>query len=68
MAAEFILLRTVLVSVAANYYTGFKNVMEQNIQYTHNSTIYTAAGLNKGEIVSFGAAFRYPISHLWNHR
>jgi hypothetical protein len=66
MGVEFILLRTVLVSVAANYYTGFKNVIEQNIQYTHNSTTYTATGLSKGELVSFGVAVKYPISHLWN--
>ena len=66
MGVEFILLRTVLVSLAANYYTGFKNLIEQNIEYTHNATTYTAKGLSKGEIVTFGVAMKYPISHLWN--
>ncbi len=62
---EFMLLRTALISVAANYYTGFKNVMTQDIEYTHNSATYTAKGLSKGEIVSFGIACKYPVSNLW---
>jgi hypothetical protein len=66
MGVEFIFLRTALVSLAANYYTGFKNLIEQDISYTHNSTTYTAKGLSKGEIVSFGVAVKYPVSHLWS--
>ncbi len=65
---EFMFLRTALISVAANYYTGFKNVMTQNIEYTHNSASYTATAVSKGEIVSFGIACKYPVSNLWTHK
>ncbi len=68
MGVEFILLRTALVSLAANYYTGFTNLIEQDIEYTHNSTTYTAKGLSKGEIASFGVAVKYPINHLWSSK
>lgn len=67
IGVEFILLRTLLISLAANYYTGFKNLIEQNIEYTYNANTYSAKGLSKGEIVSFGLAIKYPISHLWSH-
>ena len=65
---EFMLLRTALISVAANYYTGFKNVMTQDIEYTDNSATSTAKGLSKGEIVSFGIACKYPVSNLWTQK
>ncbi|KAA9035698.1 hypothetical protein FW778_20965 [Ginsengibacter hankyongi] len=65
MGVEFLLLRTVLISVNANYYTGFKNLIEQNIEYTRNSVSNTAKGLSKGEIMSFGLSAKYPISHIW---
>ena len=48
MGVEFALLRTAVISVSANYYTGFKNLIEQNIEYTHNSVSNTAKGLSKG--------------------
>ena len=66
MGVEFIFLRTALISFSANYYTGFKNVIEQDIGYTHNSSTYTAKGLSKGETMSFGMAFKYPISNIWS--
>ena len=65
MGVEFALLRTMIISVSANYYTGFKNLIEQNIEYTHNSVSNTAKGLSKGEIISFGLSAKYPISNLW---
>lgn len=65
---EFFLLRSTLVSIAANYYTGFKNLIEQDIKYTHNSTTYSAKGLSKGEILSFGMSVKYPVSHLWSNK
>lgn len=65
MGVEFELLRTVLVSVAANYYTGSKNLIEQDIEYTYRSSTYTATGLSKGDMMGFGVAFKYPVSHLW---
>lgn len=68
MSVEFIFLRIVLVSLAANYYTGFKNLIEQDIEYTHNSIKYKANGISKGEIMSFGMAVKYPISHLWSSK
>jgi hypothetical protein len=69
MGVEFVLFRTLLTSVAASYYTGFKNLMEQDIEYTHNSSsTYTAKGLSKGETLSFGVAFKYPVSHLWTRQ
>jgi hypothetical protein len=66
IGVEFVLFRTVLASVTASYYTGFRNLIEQDIEYTHNSTTYTAQGLSKGEFASFGIAFKFPVSHLWN--
>lgn len=68
MGVEFIFLRTALVSVAANYYTGFKNLIEQDIEYTHNSTTYTAKGLSKGEIMSLGISVKYPVNQLWRSK
>ncbi len=65
MSVEFVFLRAVLVSVTANYYTGFKNLIEQKINYSHNSVAYSASGLSKGEIMSFGFAAKYPINNLW---
>ena len=65
LGIEFSLFRIVLLSVNANYYTGFKNLIEQNIEYTQNSVSNTAKGLSKGEIVSFGLSAKYPISHIW---
>jgi hypothetical protein len=65
MGVEFALLRTVVVSVSASYYTGFKNLIEQNIEYTHNSVSNTAKGLSKGEMMSFGLSAKYPISYIW---
>lgn len=65
IGVEFALLRTVVVSVSAKYYTGFKNLIEQNIEYTHNSVSNTAKGLSRGEIMSFGLSAKYPISNLW---
>jgi hypothetical protein len=65
MGVEFALLRSVIITVNANYYTGFKNLIEQNIEYTHNSVSNTAKGLSKGEIMSFGLSAKYPISYIW---
>ena len=65
MGVEFVLLRTVFVSVNVNYFTGFKNLIEQNIEYTRNSVSNTAKGLSKGEIMSFGLSAKYPISYIW---
>jgi len=58
------LFRVALLSIAANYYTGFKNLIEQDITYTHNSRTYTAKGLGKGETLSFGIAVKLPVSGL----
>jgi len=68
MGVGFVFVRTLLVYVSANYYTGFKNLIEQNINYTHNSETYSAAGLSKGEMLSFGLSVKYPISYLWKNR
>lgn len=66
MGLEFIFLRTALVSLSANYYTGFKTLIEQDIEYRHNSSApYTAKGLSKGEFLSLGLAVKYPISSIW---
>jgi hypothetical protein len=67
MGVEFSLFRTMLISVNANYYTGFKNLIEQNIEYTHNSVSNTAKGLSKGDMMAFGLSAKYPISHIWMH-
>jgi hypothetical protein len=68
MGIKFVLFRTALASVTANYYTGFKNLIEQEIEYTHNSTDFTAKGLSKGEVISFGIALKYPLNHLWTNK
>jgi len=65
LGVEFVFVRTLLVHLSANYYTGFKNLIEQNIEYTHNSVINTASGLSKGEMTSLGLSIKYPISYLW---
>jgi hypothetical protein len=65
LGAEFVLLRTALVSLSANYYTGFKNLIEQDISYTHNSRPNTATGLSKGDMLAFGLAVKYPVSNLF---
>lgn len=65
LGVEFVFVRTLLVNFSANYYTGFKNLIEQNIECTHNSVSNTAKGLSKGEIISFGLSVKYPISNLW---
>jgi len=68
LGLEFNIFRTVLISVTANYYTGFTNVIEQDINYTHNSSpSYTAVGLSKGEMVGLGVAFKYPINYFFRH-
>jgi len=66
IGVQFSLFRIVVLSVNANYYTGFKNLIEQNIEYTHNSVSNTAKGLSKGEIMAFGLSAKYPISYIWN--
>ena len=68
LGVEFILFRTLLASLSANYYTGFKNLIEQDISYTHNSTSNTAKGLSKGEMASFGLSLKYPVSQLWRRK
>jgi hypothetical protein len=68
LGVEFVLFRTLLASVSANYYTGFKNLIEQDISYTHNSVPNTGKGLSKGEMASFGLALKYPVSQLWRHK
>jgi hypothetical protein len=67
LGVEFVFVRTLLVNFSANYYTGFKNLIEQNIEYTHNSVTKTASGLSKGEMTSFGLSIKYPISYLWKN-
>lgn len=68
LGVEFVLFRTLLASLSANYYTGFKNLIEQDISYTHNSVPYTGKGLSKGEMACFGLALKYPISQLWRRQ
>ncbi|HZI02071.1 MAG TPA: hypothetical protein VEX63_13050, partial [Flavisolibacter sp.] len=68
LSIECYFLKKALLSFSANYYTGFTNVIEQDIIYTHNSNTYTASGLSKGELMSFGVAAKYPISGIWNKR
>ena len=65
IGVEFSLFRIVLLSVSANYYSGFKNLIEQNIEYTQNSASNTAKVISKGEIMAFGLSAKYPISHIW---
>jgi len=66
MGLDFTVFRNTVVSLSANYYTGFTNLIEQDISYTHNSTDYTATGLSKGEFASFGMTVKYPVSRFWN--
>jgi hypothetical protein len=68
LSIECYFLKKALLSFSANYYTGFTNVIEQDIIYTHNSNTYTASGLSKGELMSFGVAAKYPIGGIWNKR
>lgn len=68
MGFEFILARTVLTTIAASYYTGLSNLIEQDILYTHNSTSYTAQGLSRGDMISLGISLKYPVSQLWDKK
>jgi hypothetical protein len=65
LGVEFLIRRSALISLYANYFTGFHNVIEQDIQYQHNGSSSTAKGLSKGDMLSFTLGVRYPISHLW---
>jgi hypothetical protein len=65
VGVEFLFVRTFLIDFSASYYTGFKNLIVQNVQYTHNSVTNTASELSKGEMMSLGLSIKYPISYLW---
>jgi len=65
VGVEFVFVRTFLIDFSASYYTGFKNLIVQNVQYTHNSVTNTASELSKGEMMSLGLSIKYPISYLW---
>jgi hypothetical protein len=65
LGVEFLIGRSAQVSFSANYFTGFRNVIEQDIQYVHNGSSSTAKGLSKGDMLSFILGVRYQISHLW---
>lgn len=66
MGIEFQLLKTALLTVSANYYTGFKKVIALDINYTvNNSPQKTAHAFSKGENFSIGVDLKYPISKFW---
>lgn len=63
---EFRLLKKAWLSASANYYTGFKKLIVLDIVYSVNSEPDEFAhAFNKGEMVSFGAGLKYPISDFW---
>ena len=66
MGLEFKLLQSALINVSVSYYTGFKKVILQDINYSvNNSPVQTATALSKGEMVCLGVGFKYAISDLW---
>lgn len=62
IGVQFNIRRTLLLSFSANYFTGFLNVIEQDIEYTHNGSAYTAKGLSKGEYFALSFGVKYPFS------
>ena len=67
---EFILFKTVVLSVSTNYYTGFTKVIELNdITYTvDDSDSFTGESFSKGEFWSIGVGLKYPISNFWTKK
>lgn len=66
MGLEFRLLKTALLPLSANYYTGFKKVVQRDIRYTvNNSPEQAATAFSKGEFFSVDIGVQYPVSNFW---
>ncbi len=50
-----------LLTFSGSYYTGFKDVMQSNIEYQANGTGSDAVMTSKGNYFSYSVGFRYPI-------
>jgi hypothetical protein len=59
------LFQTVLLSFSANYYTGMKKLIQQNITYTIDGVQGNGISISKGDIFGAGIAIKYPISRIW---
>jgi len=63
---EFGIFKKAILSVSANYFTGFQKISESDITYKiNNSSPTTAKVYSKGEFWSLGIGFRYPIGDFW---
>ena len=61
--------KSILLSLAVNYYAGFQPVAQTEIYYHSNRQAYsTARVLSNGSYLSYGLALKFPISELWNKK
>lgn len=59
---EFKLFKSALLSISTNYFTGFKKVVELDVNYSFNNSPYVNGKIfSKGEFWSLGIGLRYPI-------
>ena len=63
---EFKLFKTVLLTLTADYYTGFQKVIQMNISYKVNdSPQMTGEQYSTGAFWDIGIGLKYPISKIW---
>lgn len=69
LGIEFKVLKSVILSISVNHYTGFKKVVQLDINYTtNNSPPMTGEAYSKGEFWSVGVGLKYPISNFWKKK
>jgi hypothetical protein len=63
---EFIILQKVLLSLSCNYFTGFRKIVQLDIEYTvNNEPLSYAYAHSKGDYWSVGIGLRYKINDFW---
>lgn len=62
----FTIAKKAMVSLKVHYYSGLTTVSEQDISYSINTDpVIRAKGTSKGQFLSIGFGFQYPISGAW---
>jgi hypothetical protein len=66
---EFHLFRTLLLSISTNYYKGFNEIYQLDIDYTVDNSNPTSGTItSKGDFWCVSTGIRYPISNFWTSR
>ena len=66
LGLDFRVFRTMLLSLSANYYSGFNEITKIDIEYTVNNVgPYIGTAISKGEFWCISTSLKYPISNFW---